>query len=299
MSTATAGTEQASEFDRGIAVAARPGAASVYDAELDGGWRIGGGINGGLLLALVGNALRAELGRDGGHADPFSISAYYLSAARSGPAEVRTETVRRGRSVSTGAATLLQTAEDGTAVERLRALASYGDLAAAEGDVRTSATPPEMPPPDQCIGTEHAPPAFLSQADLLRRLDLRLDPACVGWALGEPSGNGRIQGWLRLADGRQPDPLMLLLAVDVLPPVTFDLGLPGWTPTLELTAHVRARPVPGWLRVTHSTRNLAGGFLEEDAEVWDESGRLVAQSRQLAAVPRGAGSAGAAEGSGR
>jgi acyl-coenzyme A thioesterase PaaI-like protein len=283
-------TEQASEFDRGTAVREREGAPSVYDAVLDGGWRIGGGINGGLLLALVGNALSAELGKADhhgtSHTDPFALSAYYLSAGRPGPAEIRTETVRRGRTVSTGAATLLQTAEDGTAVERLRVLATYGDLSTAEGDVRTTATPPELPPLDQCLGTDLAPRSFLAQADLLERLDLRLDPACVGWALGRPSGVGRIQGWLRLADGREPDPLMLLLAVDALPPVTFDLGLFGWTPTLELTAHVRARPVPGWLRVVHSTRNLAGGFLEEDAEVWDESGRLVAQSRQLALVPR-------------
>lgn len=89
-----------------------------------------------------------------------------------------------------------------------------------------------------------------------------------------------------MADGREPDPLMLLLAVDTLPPVSFDLGLPGWAPTLELTAHVRARPAPGWLRVRTSTRNLAGGLLEEDAEVWDSRDRLVAQSRQLARAPR-------------
>ena len=95
-----------------------------------------------------------------------------------------------------------------------------------------------------------------------------------------------MQGWLRTADGRDPDPMLLLLAVDALPPVTFDLGYTGWTPTLELTAHVRARPAPGWLRVRISTRNPAGGLLEEDAEVWDSAGRLVAQSRQLAAVPR-------------
>jgi len=275
-----------SEFDRGTAVARREGTPGVYDAELDPGWRIGGGINGGLLLALAARALSRHLGEGTGHVDPVSISGYYLSASRPGPAEVHTETVRGGRTLSTGAARLVQRAEDGSPVERLRVLASYGDLAAAEGEVRTSAKPPLMPPPDQCISTEHAPPQFLAQADLLHRLDLRLDPASVGWALGEPSGEGRIQGWLRLTDGRQPDPLMLLLAVDALPPVTFDLGLFGWTPTVELTAHVRARPVPGWLRVVHSTRNLAGGYLEEDAEVWDESGRLVAQSRQLAAVPR-------------
>jgi hypothetical protein len=89
-----------------------------------------------------------------------------------------------------------------------------------------------------------------------------------------------------MADGREPDPLSLLLAVDALPPVTFDLGIAGWAPTLELSAHVRARPAPGWLRVRVSTRNLAGGLLEEDAEVWDSTDRLVAQSRQLARVPR-------------
>jgi hypothetical protein len=65
------------------------------------------------------------------------------------------------------------------------------------------------------------------------------------------------------------------------------MGLEGWAPTLELTAHVRAKPAPGWLRVRVSTRNFAGGLLEEDAEVWDSRGRLVAQSRQLARAPKG------------
>lgn len=126
----------------------------------------------------------------------------------------------------------------------------------------------------------------MEQAGLLERLDLRLDPACAGWAMGKPSGRGLIQGWLRMADGREPDPLLLLLAADALPPTAFDLGMLGWTPTLELTVHVRGLPAPGWLRVKASTSNLAGGLLEEDAEVWDSAGRLVAQSRQLARAPR-------------
>ncbi|MGW2641052.1 thioesterase family protein, partial [Streptomyces sp. NPDC001348] len=80
------------------------------------------------------------------------------------------------------------------------------------------------------------------------------------------------------------DPLSLLLAVDALPPTAFELGIVGWVPTVELTVHVRHRPAPGPLRVAITTRNLAGGFLEEDAEVWDSADRLVAQSRQLARV---------------
>ena len=80
----------------------------------------------------------------------------------------------------------------------------------------------------------------------------------------------------------------LLVAVDAFPPTVFNANLPvAWTPTIELTAHVRARPEPGWLRCVFTTRFITGGFLEEDGEIWDASGRLVAQSRQLALLPRG------------
>ena len=270
------------EFDRGIAATPRDDAPGTFDVDLGPGWRIGSGINGGMLLATLGNALRTSLE---GHPDPITTSAYYLSASRPGPATVRTDVLRSGRTMSTGSASLVQM-EDGRETERVRALATYGDLAALPDDVHTVASPPDLPPPDRCVSTAEAPPTFMRSADLLNRLDLRLDPSCSGWVVGKPSGQGLVQGWLRMADGREPDPLMLLLAVDALPPVTFDLGLLGWTPTLELTVHVRARPAPGWLRVAHSTRNLAGGLLEEDGEVWDSAGRLVAQSRQLARVPK-------------
>ena len=221
------------EFDRGIAATRRPDEPTTYDVELGAGWQIGAGINGGMLLATLGNALRTTLEADG-HRDPLTISAYYLSASRPGPALVQTEVLRSGRNLSTATASLVQV-EDGQRTERLRALATYGDLAALPDEVHTTATPPDLPPPDQCISTDAAPPTFMKNADLLDRLDLRLDPACAGWALGGPSGRGLIQGWLR---------------------------------------------------VTHSTRNFAGGMLEEDAEVWDASGRLVAQSRQLARAPK-------------
>ncbi|MET8564450.1 thioesterase family protein [Streptomyces flaveolus] len=270
-----------SEFDRDTAVTRRePG---VYDIGLSAGWTIISAVNGGYLLAVLGRALADTLP----HPDPFSVTAHYLTASRPGPAVVRTETVRTGRTLSTGQASLFQYDDEGNEVERIRVLASYGDLATLPGDVRTTAAPPAMPPLERCFSPEDGPAPVEGSSAIADRLMLKFDPATLGWALGAPSGKGEMRAWLGLADGRDADPLSLLLAVDALPPTAFELGLKGWVPTVELTVHVRHRPAPGPLRVSITTRNLAGGFLEEDAEVWDSADRLVAQSRQLARVRLG------------
>ncbi|MFE7171938.1 thioesterase family protein [Streptomyces sp. NPDC057616] len=279
-----------SEFDRDTALTLRePG---VYDIDLSAGWTIINAVNGGYLLAVLGRALGDALP----HRDPFTISAHYLTASQPGPAVVRTELVRGGRTLSTGQASLFQYDEKGREVERIRVLASYGDLDALPDDVRTTAVPPAFPPMDQCFGPQDTasdvgPPSGGAPVDgssaIADRLMIKLDPATLGWALGAPSGKGEMRAWFGLADGRDADPLSLLLAVDALPPTAFEIGLSGWVPTVELTVHIRTRPAPGPLRVSITTRNLAGGFLEEDAEVWDSADRLVAQSRQLARVRLG------------
>ena len=249
----------------------------VYGADLADGWRVGGGVNGGYLLATIGRALSEVTEKR----DPLSVSAYYVGASVPGPAEIRTRVIRDGGSVATMAADLWQGEE-----HRISVLASYGDLDRVADDVRTTAPPLQLPPREKCLSNEHAPEHVRAIAPLMDRFEMLFDPACIGWAVGEPSGQGELRAWFRLADERDPDPVSLLMVCDALPPVTFDLGLFGWAPTIELTVHVRARPAPGWLQVRHSTRNLAGGMFEEDCEVWDEAGRLVAQSRQLARTPR-------------
>jgi acyl-Coa thioesterase superfamily protein/acyl-CoA thioesterase superfamily protein len=267
------------EFDRDTAVT--PRGDGRYDAVLSPGWVVGGGVNGGYLLAVMTNALRAELPAK---PDPIAVSAHYVSASTPGPATVQVDVRREGGSVATAAAELVQ---DGTT--RISVLATLGDLARfaarAGGEVR-SWEEPDLPPLEECVSKDAAPPEVRAFVPMLDRFDLRLDPAHAGWGGGEPGMTGSIAGWYRFADGREPDPVALLTICDVLPPVTFDLGMPGWAPTLELTVHVRARPAPGWLKVRHATRTMAGGMFEEDCEVWDSTGRLVAQSRQLALVPR-------------
>jgi hypothetical protein len=265
-----------SEFDRDITVSPSD---DGFAAELRDGWKVGGGINGGFQLSLLGNAIRAALPD---HPDPIAVSAYYISPAVVGPVAADVRPQRVGGRTATVSAELRQGGD-----VRLSVLATYGDLAAFPADdVRTTAEPLSMPPRADCVPNTLAPDEVKEMAPFMQRFEMLFHPEEVGWAVGRPSGRGQISAWFRLADGREPDPLALLLAVDALPPVTFDLGLPGWAPTVELSAHVRAHPAPGWLRLRHRTRNVAGGMFEEDCEVWDSADRLVAQSRQLALLPR-------------
>ncbi|MDN5551973.1 MAG: thioesterase family protein, partial [Brevibacterium sp.] len=214
--------------------------------------------------------------------DPLVLSTYYLGPSRGGRADITTRLIREGRSSSTFAVDIAQ-----NDAPKITALATMGSLDSLPEDVETTAVPPVLPEPDQCISIAEAPGDFIESAPLVKRYDMRLDPDTAGFAVGRPSGRGLLQGWIRLADGTEPDALSLLAFLDAFPPVMFDLGRFNWAPTMELTAHLRAAPAPGWIKAKLYTRNIAGGMFEEDCELWDSAGRLVAQSRQLARQPRG------------
>jgi hypothetical protein len=55
---------------------------------------------------------------------------------------------------------------------------------------------------------------------------------------------------------------------------------------VQLQAFVRAAPAPGWCLVEAEASEVAGGWIDEDYRIWDSTGRLVAQSRQLARLPK-------------
>ncbi|WP_307816434.1 thioesterase family protein [Nocardioides limicola] len=264
------------ELDRHLALS--PTGAGRHRLELTRDWWVGGGVNGGFLMAAMGRALGLELPK---HPHPLAFSAHFVSAATEGDATLTVTPARVGGSTAAAAVTLSQGDET-----RVVGVATCGDLARLPEDVRTTAVPPVLPPPEECIPTSSSPAEVRRLAPLIDRYDLRMAPESAGWAVGAPSGRGELQAWVRMADDRPPDALSLLAIADVLPPVSYDLGEPGWAPTMQLAAHLRALPAPGWLQVTQSTRNVAGGMFEQDCEVWDSAGRLVVQARQLARMPR-------------
>lgn len=262
-----------SEYDADTATTAvGPGR---YSGEVTSRWSIGPYPNGGYLLGIALDAVRRELP----HPDPFAVSAHFLSPSVHGPCEVLVDVLRSGASHATASARLVQ---DG--VERMRVLATYGDLGRASGPTVVVARPPVLPPLDECVGDHDGPMPNGLVAHIRERFDQRYDPETVRWRHGERRGRGVVAGYLRFADGREADTAVLPLVCDGFPPAVFDLVEGGWVPTLELTVHVRARPAPGWLRCRFTTGAVLSGYIEEDGEVWDSEGRLVAQSRQLARV---------------
>jgi hypothetical protein len=265
-----AGAVSGHAFDLATAVRGGP---ERWAAEVDPGWTVAGRPNGGYLLALVTRAALEVAGQP----HPLAVSAHFLSPSDPGPAELEVRRLRAGRSLSTARVTLAQGGQ-----ARLEALVTAGRIDPDAGPGwRRSTRPAGLPPVEACVAAQPELPGGM-RANLLDHLDLRLDPATVGWAAGRPGGRLEMRGWARFSDGRAADPLALLQVVDALPPTSFDLGLASWAPTVELTVYVRGLPAPGWLACVVTGQLWQGGWFDEAAEVRDSAGRLVAQSRQLA-----------------
>lgn len=226
--------------------------------------------HGGYLAALAGSAVLAATEQP----DLFTITVHYLRKATEGPLRFEVDTVGGSRRFTTVHARAMQDGEPVLAV-----LASVGDRTTMEGPSwqRTApwdAAAAQLWPPAGTDGLPFEPP------NIAKRFALRPDVPSFAFATGEVNGDATLRARMEV---EQPDQLAALIACDVTPPAVWNaLGAQGWVPTIELTAHVRARPAPGPLTVVASTDHVTDGFLEEDAVVHDAEGHLVVQSRQLA-----------------
>ena len=259
------------EFDAATAVAA-DGSAHIAD-----GWDINGNANGGYLMALAARHMLAVSGRP----HPVSLTGHYLAPGRPGPVQVDATVVKAGRRFATVSAQLRSGDKP-----LLQLLGAFGDMSGDESFEHVASTPPDLPPFDECPARER----FQGTAEVAinDRTEVRLHPDHLGWLRGERSGSAEMAGWFAFRDRRPIDTLALLTVCDSFPPAVFHLDMPpGWVPTVEYTVHVRGVPASGPLMCVFRTTLVTRGFLDEVGEVWDSSGRLVAQSRQLGLTPLG------------
>lgn len=264
-------TEPSYELD--VDTALRRLADGRYEGTVTDRWTVAGGPNGGYVAALALRGVLAESVLP----DPLTMTVHYLARPVTGPIDVLVETLRVGRGHTTLSVRLVQ--------DEVKAagLVTLGRLRAPT-DHDFAPDPPDFGAgPNEAVALLERP--GMDGASLWGRLDRRVGrPGDVMFLRDEP-GEAFTGGWTRLADGRPADALCVPLFLDCWPPAVFSRTMvpsPTGAPTIELTVHWRQRLGPGWHNARFTTRLVAGGYMDEEGELWSEDGRLVADSRQLA-----------------
>jgi acyl-CoA thioesterase len=260
-----------SAFDE--ATALTPIAPGRWSARLSERFNIGPVPNGGYVMSI---ALAAAVERFAGR-DPLTLTTHFLRPAEPGDAELELEELKEGKRYASAMVRLTQRGK-----ERARTLVTLGTLDAG-GDTRrlVRGAPPELPPLEETVPVPGTPFFRLGE-----QFHFHLDAASASWTKKELQPHAEIRGYARFSDGREPDLRSLPLFADALFPAVFTaMPLFAPVPTLEMTTHLRAVPAPGWLRCVFRSRFVFGGLVEEDGEIWDSRGELVALSRQLAQLP--------------
>lgn len=263
----------AESFELDADTTLEPAGAGLYAGELTERWNVGIGMNGGYLAAFCLRGVLAESALP----DPLSMTVHYLSRPVPGLAWVRVVAQRVGRGHATYRFELVQDAV------RTSGLVLTGRLR-DPGPYDFAPDPPHGPGPEQSQAVRRHS-AEGESVELWRRLDTRVAEAEDLFFLRTEPGEARTGGWTRLADGRPTDAFCVPLFLDCWPPSVFNrtmLADPVGAPTLELTVHWRNRVPTGWLNARFHTRQLSGGYIDENGELWSEDGVLVAESRQLA-----------------
>ena len=250
-----------------------------YEANIDRGWWIIRGPNGGYVAAIILRALQAAVGDETRH--PRSLTVHYTAPPTEGPVEIHTTIERRGRSLTTASARLLQGGRTcGFAI------GAFSDV--WPGPEVQDRSRPVAPPPEQCKPT--VPAKGTDQGFQPPPLNDRYD---MRWAIGSPPRTDGDQalagGWIRFADPHLVDACAAAAIADAwIPPIFSRVAQPMVVPTIDLTVHFRSTlplldaSADDWLLCMFRTTVVQEGFLEEDGEIWSREGRLIAHSRQLA-----------------
>ena len=243
----------------------------TYLGEVTDAWSIGGVPNGGYSMAIAARALSDCLE----HKDPLSITGHYLSRAEPGPVILKIEKLSEGRSITTAVVRFIQSGK-----ERIRFTASFTDFLKSSGDTLYEREPLKFPPISECIKM----PYIEGFTPILeKQIDRKFTPTSDWWNEDRNRDRASLDAYYSWPAGEQIDLLSLVFFLDTMTPPVFNrLGARGWVPSIELTIHLRAKPVPGPVLMRGKTDFVTSGFLGEDDEIWDAGGNIVAEARQIA-----------------
>ena len=265
-------------------------ADGAFDAVIDPIWTIGPKVHGGVMLAVCAAAARrklreaAEPDAPAQHMQPIVVSADYLGAPNPGEVILRVDVRKIGRQVCLAEVELVQ--EDRVAV---RASVTLGLLDEEPPVHQHGGTVEQSVAPDE-HGTAYEPDSPMGKiVNVAKGCTVVLDTTSAPFLQGK-QGEPAIRLWAKAFDADEQDAdtslLFAMMVADISPPVVMNRGMMGWAPTVQMTVYLQRRPATGWLRVQSSSKSVGVGSFDEDHVVLDSTGAIVAQSRQLALLPR-------------
>ena len=241
----------------------------LFTGKITENWSINDVPNGGYIMALITEAMK----RSSDKTDTPILTSNYLAKCTPGAIEIQVKVLSRSKQFTRFEATLLQEGQ-----EKVRSLGTFAQSKDECFIEQVEATIPETAPLEECI----AVPAF-EKYTLYNHMDVRLDPRCAGWMDGKLTEKSEQCGWIKFKHDRPFCMASIALIADSFPPaVLATQGMIAWVPTIEFSVNIRNIPQTKWLKCLFRTRFINCGLVEEDGEIWDEEGIIIALSRQIA-----------------
>ena len=244
---------------------------NLWKGNLSDRWSIGNTPNGGYSMAFAAKAISNSLA----HKDPLSISANYLERLDFGESFVKVYLVNESKSMSTARAELIQDKK-----VKVIFTGTFTNFSKSNGLDLSMRKEPKFDSYDDCI-LQPFKEGF--NPKLEKNLEKKYCKDSIWWENSKKENDAVLNLYMSWPEKEIVDLFTLILFLDATtPPIFNKLGSVGWVPTITLTSHIRGFPSLGPLKVGAKTEFVTKGFMEEDREIWDSDGKLVAQSKQMA-----------------
>ena len=273
----TPGEQNRHDIDVLLAAAARQHAVTI-----PAGWGQGRATFGGVVAGVLVARVLGELA-----ADPTSLRSLtvnFVAPASAGPAEVRVEVLRQGKSATQVEARLVQPDDSGESTVRAIALLTFGaqrDSKVALDPTFDAVTRPAFEMLEAIPYIEPFTPEFIA------RVDLRPASGVLPFSAAT---DGDLTGYMRFRELTDDFSVAhLVTLIDAWPPAAGQMlhspaPMSTMTWTLEFTAPVSSDPVTTWWYDV-TTDAAHDGYAHSGARIYDPaSGALVAISRQTVAL---------------
>ena len=248
----------------------------------DTNYFVGSTPHGGYLMAVMHKALANVLP----HSTAITSSVQYLDRIDAKPFQLEVEVFKTGRGSSSGIVKLKQddkicTTFTGTCSD-FEFMKGYDDLLKPLPNIFLDKDRCEYVKMNYDKISKGFTPAFIQQ------LECTIHPDHAWWNRKADEDNtdneARCSAFLEMKGGR-PDQFCLSFYSDILPPVVCNkYGPLGWIPTITLTTHIRQLPSTNELYADFKATDINKGYFEQDCNIWDLNGNLVASSRQLTRI---------------